>query len=161
MERSRQIAAAPKRAAADTWDVVSALIVDTLQRSPSIDAAAVAAVLDDAAPLGIMLIAGGHLDIQPLVLLADPVFLNITTVSGDGALSLDENVAPVPGGASATGWTVHLPVPEHLRSAAKSIVEASDHLSFDPPSGATKSADVRSGPAVDLTAVARRFQGSR
>jgi hypothetical protein len=161
MERNRQIAAAPKRPASDAWDVVAALIVDTLERSPVIDAANVAAVLEIVAPVGTMLIAGGHTDLDPLVVLADPVHLNITTVSGDGACTLEENLAPVPGGASATKWTVHLSVPEHLRDAAKPIIDAEPHLSLDPPSVGRKSLASRAEPTVDIAAVARRFENSR
>lgn len=161
MERRRQVAAAPKRVAPDAWDVVAALIVDTLERSSVIDAADVSAVLALAAPVGIMLIAGGHTDHQPLVVVADPVHLSITTVSGDSALTLDENLAPVPGGASAIEWTVHFPVPDHLRDAAMPIIDGEAHLSLGPPSVATKSAATQSGPVVDLGAVARRLGGSR
>jgi hypothetical protein len=161
MQRSRQIGAAPRRLAPDAWDVIAALIVDTLERSPEINAADVAAVLTIVAPVGIMLIAGGHLDRQPLVVVADPVHLSITTVSGSGASTLEENLSPVPGGASATGWTLHLPVPDHLREAAKPIVDADIHLSVDPAPTETRSAVTSAGPSVDLDALARRFQRSR
>lgn len=160
MERRRQVAAAPKRVAPDTWDVVAGLIVETLERSSVIDATEVSAVLTLAAPVGIMLIAGGHTDHRPLVVLADPVHLSITTVSGDSALTLDENLAPVPGGTSAIEWTVYLPVPEHLRDAAMPIIDGEVHLSLDPPSVVTKAAAGQSGPVVDVGAVARRLGGA-
>ena len=52
-----------------------------------------------------MLVAGGHLDKHALVVVADPVYLNITTVSGIAATNLDEDLGPVPGGATSTEWT--------------------------------------------------------
>lgn len=162
MQRHRQICAAPRRAASETRTAITTLVVGTLERSRAIaaaDVADVAVVMEVAAPAGRMLIAGGHLDRHPLVVVAAPVDLSITTVSGTEALSAEENLAPVPGGASATGWMVYLPAPDPLADVIPGIVAGSAHLSVgQPPSGLAAKASVmteRSG-LVDFAALARR-----
>jgi hypothetical protein len=133
MQRHRKIAAAPERPASQAWATISQLVVDTLDRSPSISAAEVDTAMAVAAPAGMMLIAGGHLDRHPLVVVADPVHLSITTVSGVAASALEENLAAVPGGASATAWTVHLPTPAPVGDAVRTVVAGQAHLSADEP----------------------------
>jgi hypothetical protein len=158
MQRHRQICAAPRRAASETWSAITTLIVATLERSPAIAAAEVSAVMEFAAPAGRMLIAGGHLDRHSLVVAAAPVDLSITTVSGTEALTEDENLAPVPGGASATGWMIYLPAPDPLAGLVRSTVAGSAHLSTgQPPVGATaKTAMTGTLGLVDLAALGRR-----
>jgi hypothetical protein len=162
MQRHRQICAAPRRAASETWSAITTLVVGTLERSRAIAAADVSAVMEFAAPAGRMLIAGGHLDRHPLVVAAAPVDLSITTVSGTGALTEEENLAPVPGGTSATGWMIYLPAPDPLASVVRSMVVSSAHLSAgQPPDGATAKSAVMTGTPglVDLAALARREAG--
>jgi len=159
MQRHRQICAAPRRAASETWSAITTLIVGTLERSPAIAATDVSAVMELAAPAGRMLIAGGHLDRHPLVVAAAPVDLSITTVSGTEALTEEENLAPVPGGASATAWMVYLPAPDPLVGVVRSMVVGSAHLSAgQPPDGATAKTAVMTGTSglVDLAALARQ-----
>ncbi|HTZ30132.1 MAG TPA: hypothetical protein VMC83_39430 [Streptosporangiaceae bacterium] len=158
MQRYRQIGAAPRRSASETWSVITALIADTLQRSPVIAADDVAAIMDLAAPAGRMLIAAGHLDRHAVVVAADPVDLSITTVSGAAALALEENLAPVPGGATATNWMVYLPAPEPLTDAVRRAVAGSAHLRAGGPAlrtGKAAALTAAVGP-VDLEALARR-----
>jgi hypothetical protein len=119
----------------------------------------VAAALDCAAPAGRMLIAGGHLDRHAVIVAAEPVDLSITTVSGTAALALEENLAPVPGGATATEWMVYLPVPEPLTAAVRSVIARSAHLrAGDPADRAAVRARARTAGTglVDLEALARR-----
>jgi len=159
MQRHRQICAAPRRAASETWSVITTLVVETLEHSPAIAAIDVTGVMEVAATAGRMLIAGGHLDRHPLVVAAAPVDLSIVTVSGTEALTTDENLAPVPGGASATGWMLYLPAPDPLADVVRSIVAGSAHLNIgQPPVGATaKTAAMTEAPGlVDLAALARR-----
>jgi len=160
MLRHRQIAASPERAASETWDIIAQLVLVTLERSPSILAAEVIAAMDAAAPVGRLLIAGGHLDHHPLILVADPVYLSISTVSGTGAAraAADENLDPVPGGASAETWSIHLPTPEPLSHLVKEAASKSEHLTIEP---ALKQAGSEAKIAgnqqlVDVDAVARR-----
>src|SRR4051812_33747696 len=110
MQRRREIAAAPTRSAGETIEVVATLIRETLTRSDNVDPADVDSALAAARPALLGLVAGGHLDDEPLVLVAPPIHLSVTTISGDGALTLEENLQ-VPGGAGVEAWTIHLPAP--------------------------------------------------
>lgn len=158
MKRHRDIAAAPQRSAAVTWQVIICLVADTLERSPRIDRAEVEAVMRAAAPVGRHLVAGGHLDRQPLTLVAEPVYCTITTVSGTAVLSLEENLNPIPGGASAETFMVYLPAPAVMAQAVKEIAKTSPHLSADTPpepAGVATAASANGG-GLDLAALARR-----
>lgn len=160
MNRHRDIAAAPHRGAAATWQVITRLIADTLDRSATISRAEVETAMSAAAPVGRHLIAGGHLDRQLLTLIAGPVYCTIGTVSGTAALSLEENLNPIPGGASAQTFMIHLPVPAVLAQAVKDAAARSPNLSADAPpepATATDTAGARVGSGVlDLDALARR-----
>jgi len=161
MQRHRQIAAAPRRPASHTWATISQLVGATLDRSPSISATDVDVAMQAAAPIGMMLVAGGHFDRYPLVIVADSIHLSITTVSGQAAIGLDENLEPVPGGASATGWTVYLPTPDPIGDAVRAAVADQSHLSADePPVDAENKSASTSAEVVDLDALARR-EGNR
>jgi len=132
MRRHRQVAASPERPASETWDVIAQLISATLERSPSISASDVLAAIEAAAPVGRLLIAGGHLDRHPVVLVADSVYLSISTVSGTAAASVDENMNPVPGGATAQKWKIHLPTPEPLGHLVREAANKSPYLTVEP-----------------------------
>ena len=166
MQRRRTIAAAPERQASETWGVISGLVADTLDRSPSITRDEVAAAMAAAAPAGRMLVAAGHLDTHPLVLVAGPVHLSITTASGVAATTLDENLQPVPGAATATVWTVYLPTPDPLGDAVRAVVAGSPNLSAEePPADAALTSAAaaapppgRAGGVIDPAAFQRRGQ---
>jgi hypothetical protein len=160
MQRHRQVAAAPKRRASETWEAIEQLIIATLGRSPRITAGDVAAALEPARTVGRALVAAGHLDKHAVVVAADPVYLNITTVSGTGATNLDEDLGPVPGGAGATEWTIYLPTPDPVGDAVRSAVAGSSHLSADEPPGETtsKAAGPEQASVLNLDALARRAQ---
>jgi hypothetical protein len=154
MNRQRSIAAAPRRLTGETWDVIAKLISDTLARSPHIDTAEVSAVLATAAQVGRPLLAGGHLQADPLILVAAELRLEITTVSNDEALTLEENLNPVPGAASATDWTLHMPAGGPLGTAVKALLDGRDHLSHEPPQAASSSASLaEAGPLLDEAAL--------
>ena len=157
MLRLRQVAAALERHVSATWDVIIALVADILDRSPHIAHVDVDAAMTVAAPVGMMLIAAGHLDRHPLVIVAPPLHLSVTTVSGTNASVVDENLAPVPGGASAQDWMIYLPTPEPLGDAVRQIAKASVHLSAEPPPETTDKAErIDADDVVDLDALARR-----
>jgi hypothetical protein len=160
VQRHRDIAAAPQRGAAATWEAITRLIADTLGRSAVINRTDVETAMRAAAPVGRHLVAGGHLDRQPLTLIAEPVYCTISTVSGTAALSLEENLNPIPGGASAETFTIYLPAPAVLAQAVKDAAKASPHLSADaPPEPAGEATPARAGARVDvidLDALARR-----
>jgi hypothetical protein len=154
MQRRREVAAAPERSAGDAWEVVAMLLRDTLVRSPQVDDAEVDEALVEARPAGLALIAGGHLDRQPLVLVGAPVHLSVTTVSGDRALTLEENL-DVPGGASIEEWTLYLPTPEPLAALVGAVAATHPRLSSDePPADSERAAQAAS--VLDRDALARR-----
>lgn len=154
MQRRRQVAAAPERTTSETAETISELIRDSLARADKIDLADVDDALAKARPAFLALVAGGHLDTNPLVLVAAALHLSITTVSGDGALTLEENLAAVPGAASATEWTLYLPTPDPLGGMVKDVADSHPNLSVDEPPG--DSAAEEASAALDLDALARR-----
>ncbi len=162
VKRHRAVAAAPVRTAGECWSVITSLVADSLTRSPRIDGGDVSAAMAAAAGVGRMLIAGGHLDDQPVVVVAGTMHLSITTVSGDEAFTLEENLNPVPGAASADSWTIHLPAADPLAAVVRSGAAASAHLSAEPPpadaeaaSRADMKGDHQAG-LIDVAALRRR-----
>lgn len=160
MLRRRDIAASPVRRADETWTVIVDLIADTLERSETIHRADVLEAFGPAEILGARLVSARHLEKSPVVLVADPVHLSVYTVSGSEAISMEENLGPVPGGSSATTWKVHLPAPAPLTADIIAAVAYSDHLTTEsPPSSAVKS--TASTELLDLDALARRLSQDR
>jgi hypothetical protein len=156
MQRHRQIAAAPERTTSESVGVIADLIRDSLTRSDKLDVATIDDALTTAKPALLALTAGGHLDRDALVVIAAQMHLSITTVSGDGALSLEENLAAVPGAASATEWLLYLPTPAPLTDMVTVIADKHANLSAaEPPEDAETTTD-RTAAAVDLDALARR-----
>ena len=134
VQRHRTIASAPTRGTSQAWGVVSDLLIDTLVRSPHIERVDVEAALTGAAGVGRQLIAGGHLENDPITLVSENLYLEITTISGDEALTIEENLSPVPGGASAREWRIHLPPCEPLATQVRAAAKTHKRLSADPPS---------------------------
>jgi hypothetical protein len=156
MQRHRDIAAAPCRASAVTWQVITDLVADTLDRSPHLARADVETVMLTARIAGLPLVAGGHLDTHPIILVAGSVNCTIGTVSGTAALSLEENLSPIPGAASATGFTVHLPVTDPLADLIRATARRSPHLSAGPPDPQAGQGDGGRRDLVDFEALSRR-----
>lgn len=160
MLRRRDIAASPVRPADEAWIVIVELIADTLDRSAAIERADVLDAFGVAGVIGPRLVAARHLEKSPVVLVADPVHLSVYTVSGVEAISIEENLGPVPGGSSASTWRVHLPSPEPLNADITAAIAGSDHLTTEtPPSAAVKS--TASAELLDLDALARRLSEDR
>ena len=155
MQRRRQIAAAPARAASETVPTISDLVRETLAASSSLSTSEINEALDIARPALLALVSGGHTDEHPLVLIAAVLHLSITTVSGDGALTLEENLTAVPGAASATSWTLYLPTPEPLGGLVRTTAKRHARLSADEPPE-TADAEKASASLVDFDALARR-----
>lgn len=153
MLRRREVAGAPKRRSDEAWAAIVDLIADTLDHSPVIDRAAVVSALSAAQAVGPRLVAGRHLETRPLVLVAEPVRVSIYTVSGLAALDLEENLAPVPGGASASNWMAYLPAPAPLEAEVVTAVKGSIHLSVDEPPDGTIRAAAAGGGLLDLDAL--------
>lgn len=160
MRRRRDIAAAPERSAPAAWQTIKTLIGDTLERSSSITRADVEAALAPLDTVGRMLISAGHLEKHPFVLIVGKTELEIGTVSGGAALTLDEKLDPVPGAAEATDWTLYVPQVEPMDKLVRTNVKGQPHLSADEPTAASDAngAPARAGSAVDLDALARWAQ---
>ena len=157
MKRHRTIAASPVRSAAEAWNVVTTLIVDTIERSPEVAAGTVGrelAVLDG---LGPALIAGGHLEADGLVLCDVGLHVTIRVVTADAALGIDENLNPVPGGAGATdGWVLHIPLPGALDASVVAAAKRSSHLTVKKPPESAPAAEAekrKARSAIDLEAL--------
>lgn len=151
MERTRFIAAAPVRSASEAWQVVCALLADTLERSPSVPTGSVGKELAPLKGLGPALIAGGHLESKGLDLVDKEFHLTIRVLTADAALGVEENLNPVPGGASATdGWILHLPSAGPLDGAVKAAVKNSTHLSTDSPPASAPAAEKSAGASRSL-----------
>lgn len=160
MQRHREVAGSPLRSSSDTWGVITQLVIDTVTRSSAITEAEVATSMRAASPAGMMLIAAGHLENAPMILVAGDLRLAITTVSGDKAFTVDENLNPVPGAASATNWTLHLPTPEPVGASVAGLIAGVAHLSSAPAPADNSAAELAATPAaLDLTALARRREG--
>jgi hypothetical protein len=154
VKRHREIASSPQRSAGEAWQVITELAADTLERSPDIQRADVEAAMAHCGGVGRMLIAGGHLQTHPLVLLSGELWLEITTVSGDAALTLDENLNPVPGSAAAKEWTLHLPACPPLTKLVEQTAKGDAHLSAEEPSEAVGEAEAATA-SLNEAALAR------
>ncbi len=140
MQRRREIAAAPERSATESWQTLAALIRDSVSRSEQIGMAEINGSLEKARGVGTLLIASGHLDRDPITVVAGDLHLSLTTVSGDSALTLEENLRPVMGATKAENWKVYLPTPEPLGRVVREAAKEDSNLSAeDPPMLTAKS----------------------
>lgn len=168
MQRTRQIAASPVRSASDAWAVVKQLIADTLERSSQVPDGSVKPSLTSVDGLLPALIAGGHLVDTPLVLVDGDLYVSIHVVRGDNAFTLQENLSPVPGGASATtGWRLYISPPAHIVDAVEHVCESHVHLvcgkapaPSEQKEAASRAAESASAAtAIDVDAL-RRLEGN-
>jgi hypothetical protein len=159
MIRYRTIAAPPARSAFAAWQVITDLVADTVAMSDKLARADAERAMAAAAPAGVMLIAGGHLDRHPVTLIAGLVHCEITTVSGTAALSTEENLNPVPGAAGADTYTIHLPAPEPLAAVIADAVAGHPRLSDAQPHAPQDRAVGSAAPLIDLDAVRKAVTG--
>jgi len=158
MERTRFIAAAPIRTASEAWDVLCQLLTSTLERSSSVPPGSVATELQRLKGLGPALIAGGHFEKTGLLLTDENLDVSIQILTGDAALDIEENLNPIPGGASATsGWKIYLQEPGPLSTALSTAVKGSSHLSVGKPQASTKAVKIENptNPLIDMDALRR------
>ena len=154
MQRHRRIAAAPERSASESWATVVELVCESVDRSKHLSGPDVADCLELAGGIGRLLIGGGHLDDQGITVIAGDLHLTVTTVSGDAALSLEENLNPVPGAAEAKDWKVYLPALPPLTAAVKDVASKDLHLSSDnPPSASAKARESATEGVLDQGAL--------
>lgn len=151
MTRHRDIAASPVRAALETWETIANLIVSTLERSPDLNEADIRYVMDSLTPVGLALVAPGHLDRQPLTLTAAPLHLTINTCSGEGALRAleEENLNPVPGAAIASNWMLYIPRPDGIAPLIDDVTTDLINVSTD-PAPASSTTESKASTAVDI-----------
>jgi hypothetical protein len=152
MLRHRTIAASPQRSASATWQVITELVAGTIATSAHLSRADAEQAMAVAAPVGRMLVAGGHLDRHPVTLVAGAVHCEITTISGTAALTAEENLNPIPGAAGAATYTIYLPTPDPLQAAVAAVVAGHDRLS-DAESPAARSQSASAGPLIDAEAL--------
>lgn len=162
MSRHRDLAASPARTASECWNAVAELIAATLARSPSIDEAGIATTLASLTPAGRALVAGGHLDREPVTLVAEPLRLTVGTVSGERALIAieEEKPGPVPGAATATGWTLYLPAPPGLAPLVEEVASGVPHVIVGAPPAAPIQA-TKTTSTIDLTRLDPRVRRSQ
>jgi hypothetical protein len=142
------------RSASATWSVIADLVADTVAQSSALSRDEAVQAMSAAEAVGRMLIAGGHLHKHPITLVASKVHCEITTVSGTAALTLEENLNPVPGAAGADDFTIYLPSPAPLQEQVK--VAAAGHARLSdaaPPAPQTKATS--SGALIDHEALRR------
>jgi len=130
--RHRAIAGTPERSASDASAVLMEMVSATLAPAGALDADVVEHELAQGRDAVRMLIAGKHLGDSPIVLVANPLRLEITVVSGDEALTLKENLGKVPGAASATDWSLHIPAPVPINSWVREALQGLEHLTSEP-----------------------------
>ncbi|WP_344338522.1 hypothetical protein [Kitasatospora putterlickiae] len=142
------------RSASGTWGVIAGLVAETVAQSSVLSRDEAVQAMSAAEAVGRMLIAAGHLQQHPITLVAGKVHCEFTTVSGTAALTLEENLNPVPGSAGAEDFTIHLPSPAPLQELVKAAVHGHARLSDAvPPAPETKAAS--SGPLIDREALRR------
>jgi hypothetical protein len=158
MLRHRTIAASPRRSATATWQVITDLVADTIANSPNLSRAEAEQAMRIAAHVGRMLVAGGHLERHPVTLVAAAVHCEITTISGAGALTFEENLNPIPGAAAADTYTIYLPSPDPLQAPIAAAVAGHERLSdAEPPSTQIEAAGTH--PLVDIEALRKAVAG--
>lgn len=156
--RRRQIAGPPVRSATAVWTAVAELVHDTLAPAGAIDANLARDAVMDVIAIGRVLVSGGHLEHSGLTLIADPLRLDITVVSGTDATTLSENLNTVPGAASATEWILHLPASGAVGGWVVDAVATSPNLASEPPPVVKEAAALptpSSGGEIDAGALAR------
>ncbi|MET8076242.1 hypothetical protein [Streptomyces sp. NPDC005303] len=109
--------------------MIADLVADTVEQSSALSRDEAVQAMSAAESVGRMLIAAGHLHQYPITLVAGKVHCEITTVSGTEALTLEENLNPVPGAAGADDFTIHLPSPAPLKEQVKAAVDGHARLS--------------------------------
>ncbi|WP_344011468.1 hypothetical protein [Nocardiopsis exhalans] len=142
------------RSASGTWVVIADLLADTVEQSSALSREETVQAMSAAEAVGRMLVTAGHLAKHPIILVAGKVHCEITTVSGTAALTLDENLNPVPGAAGADDFMIYLPSPAPLQEQVK--IAANKHARLSdavPPAPETKAAN--SGPLIDREALRR------
>jgi len=154
MKRLRRVAAAPERTAGEVWATITDLLANTLERSEKIERAEIERAMQAAGGVGRQLVSGGHLRKNPLVLVAGEMWLEIEVLSGNPAVGLEENLNPIPGGGSASQWSLYLPPVEPLAKLVRAAVKEDEHLTAKEPKAQAEAASSSKAAAFDDAALA-------
>lgn len=129
MHRTRQIGGSPRRTAGEAWKAGKDLIIATLERSSAVGTGTVAPALAPLDGVATALIAAGHLDSRPLTLVDGELHVDLQFINGDAAFTVEENLAAVPGGASATAnWKLYVNPPAHMSTVVDGACAGASHL---------------------------------
>jgi hypothetical protein len=130
------------------------MVTETLTPASAVDDTQVASELDAALPAIRSLIAAKQLADDPIVLVADPLRLEIRVVSGPKALGMDEQLGKVVGAARATDWSLHVPAGAILASLVTRALAKLEHVTIDPaPTHKPHAAALADTPVLDLEAL--------
>jgi hypothetical protein len=152
VQRTRKIAGTPVRSAADAWSTVKTLLTDTLERSSEIPDGSVACALAPLDGLASAIAASGAAAAAPFAVIAGDLHLDIYIVRGDDAFAIEEDLGPVPGGASAPStWVLYIQPPTHLVDATTTVVDGTEHLEVGKPSTTEAKSRTAAGTATDST----------
>lgn len=159
--RRRSIAGSPQRTASAATSAVKDMIIETLSPAEAIDAGVVADELRAAESAIRTLIAAKELGEEPVVLIADPLRLEIRVVCGGNAIGMNEQLGKVAGAARASDWSLHVPPSATLGSWVTDALAPLTHITTDPaPALARRAAESAGEMAIDLEAL-RSVGGGR
>lgn len=154
MERTRTIAGSPVRSSSATWTALTDLVVATLEVSPHLDGKSVRAECDRIAGAMSAVIAANGLRGDGLTLVADPVFLHLRVAMGSDAFTAeaDERLDAVPGGTTATDWSLYVVPPALLEATVNEAAAGASHVKLGPPPAPQSSKAQSAGFEIDLDA---------
>lgn len=161
MKRHRKIAGSPKRTTTETWLTIADLITRSLELSDHIKQEEVEQVLGTVGPVSKRYIGAGHLDGEPLALVAGDLWVEFSCVSGGSSLTVDENLNVIPGAKSAEEWCLHFPEVPMLEAEVKKISDVSDRVRLGPPTvGQTSASKTSTDSVLDEAALEAWARGS-
>lgn len=129
MKRERFIAGTPVRSGFDSWVALVDVIVASLENSSNIPVGSVAPELARIDGLGPALAGGGYLDNDAIVLVADPLHVSFTIVTGGPAFEVEDSESVIPGSGTAdAAWQVYIPRVATFAADLEAAVKDSAHL---------------------------------
>lgn len=159
--RARAIKGSPERCASAAWAEIDRMVAETLASATAVGVDDVRDALDALEAIGPMLVAGGVLVENPIVLRALPLQLEITIALGTAALSGDERLGKVPGAATATEWDLYVPDPAPWSAQVRAAVSAHPQLHAGIAPTEPESGAVTAAAAIDIAALRRVTGGTR
>jgi hypothetical protein len=144
VRRRRDIPADPTRTSAETAEAIADLIASAL---PAADMAGLAGAANAIRPFLGYLIPGEHLTREPLTLVADKLACDIYTLHGEDAVGAEDPDSP-PGAASATTWSLYIPVPDGAPFTDKEVDAADPHLRAGPAGDSADKTEAKATPSA-------------